>query len=81
MELHKLVWMFAIKLGIFLAFLHDIGEIRNIYSTLRLNSQKNNIFIMIRKMLLYGTTISQGLNSKQALILNHYCQLTAKELQ
>ena len=32
--------MFAIKLAIFLAFLHDIGEIRNTYSTLRLNSQK-----------------------------------------
>ena len=57
-EPRKLVRMFAIKLGISLAFLHDIGEIRNIYSTLRLNSQKNNIFIMIRKMLLYGATIS-----------------------
>ena len=40
MEPHKLVRMFAIKLAIFLAFLHDIGEIRNTYSTLRLNSQK-----------------------------------------
>ena len=79
-ELRKLVWMLAIKLGIFLAFLHDIGEIRNIYTTLRLNSQKQHSHYDTQNATLRYND-SQGWNSKQALILNHYCQLTPKDLQ
>ena len=48
-EPRKLVRMFVIKLGIFLAFLHDIGKIRNIYSTLRLNSQKTTFSLRYAK--------------------------------
>ena len=43
-EPRKLVRMFAIKLGISLAFLHDIGEIRNIYSTFTAKFSKKQHF-------------------------------------